>query len=164
MATRDIFPNEVVLDDQPVALSPTQDSPLACLTCYRLLSPNPDYVCSCGFPLCSPACSRDPAHRAEHQLFTSAKVVRRGVKDYPLIMPIRLLTLLEAEDPTLKDRLARLMDHNTEREQESERWEWVEEKVVQPLLKLNNKWSTQDVHRCIGLFRTNACTTQASKI
>ena len=94
----------------------------------------------------------------------SGRVVRRGVKDYPLIMPIRLLTLLEAEeaDPTLKDRLARLMDHNTEREQESERWDWVDRTVVQPLLKLNNNWSKHDIHRCIGLFRTNACTTQAN--
>ena len=93
----------------------------------------------------------------------SGRVVRRGVKDYPLIMPIRLLTLLEAEeaDPTLKDRLARLMDHNTEREQESERWDWVDQRVVQPLIKLNSKWSKEDIHRCIGLFRTNACTTQA---
>ena len=94
----------------------------------------------------------------------SGRVVRRGVKDYPLIMPIRLLTLLEGEDPTLKDRLARLMDHNTEREQESERWDWVDQRVVQPLIKLNNKWSKQDIHRCIGLFRTNACTTQASNL
>ena len=83
------------------------------------------------------------------------------MEDYPLIMPIRLLTLLEGEDPTLTDRLARLMDHNREREQESSNWEWVDQKVVQPLLKLNNKWSKQDIHRCIGLFRTNACTTQA---
>ena len=69
VATRDISAHEVVLDDQPVALSPTQDSPLACLTCYRLLPPRPDYVCSCGFPLCSPHCSRGQSHRAEHQLF-----------------------------------------------------------------------------------------------
>ena len=77
-------------------------------------------------------------------------------------MPIRLMTLLEREeDPTLKDRLARLMDHNKEREQDSRRWEWEDQRVVQPLLKLNSKWSRQDIHRCIGLFRTNACTTQA---
>ena len=86
------------------------------------------------------------------------------MKDYPLIMPIRLLTLLEGEDadPSLKDRLGRLMDHNKEREQESERWDWVDQRVVQPLLKLNSKWSRHDIQRCIGLFRTNACTTQAS--
>ena len=88
----------------------------------------------------------------------------RGVKDYPLIMPIRLMALLEGKDPTLKDRLARLMDHNREREQESGRGEWDEQKVVQPLLKLNSKWSRQDIHRCIGLVRTNACTTQATNI
>ena len=40
VATRDISPHQVVLDDQPVALSPTQDSPQACLACYRLLSPS----------------------------------------------------------------------------------------------------------------------------
>ena len=84
------------------------------------------------------------------------------MKDYPLIMPIRLMTLLEAGDTVLKDRVDRLMDHNKERQQEGDRWDWVEQKVVQPLLKLNSKWSKEDIHRCIGLFRTNACTTQAS--
>ena len=90
-----------------------------------------------------------------------SKVRSKGVRDYPLVMPIRLLTLLERDD-TVRERLDRLMDHNQERERESEGWAWVEERVVQPLLRLSTRWSRQEIQRCVGLFRTNACTSQVT--
>ena len=49
MASRDITCHQLVVEDQPVGLSPTQDSPLACLTCSSLLhSDNPGMLYDLG--------------------------------------------------------------------------------------------------------------------
>lgn len=74
VAVRDIARHELVLDDDPVALSPTQDSLPTCLSCLAMLPPSP-HLCDCGFTLCSPQCSRGELHQPEHQLF-----VREGLK------------------------------------------------------------------------------------
>ena len=58
VATRDISCHELVLEDDPVGLSPTQDCLPSCLSCLKLLPAEPQFICDCGFPLCSPACSR----------------------------------------------------------------------------------------------------------
>ena len=160
VASRDISRHQLVLDDDPVGLSPTQDSPPICLTCLTPLDGSSWYLCDCGFPLCSSSCSSSEQHRPEHQVFTRSGVVARGARDYPLVMPIRLLTALEAGNDTLRDRVGRLMDHNQEREREEEGWQWVEERVVRPLLRLETSWTREEIQRCVGLFRTNACTTQ----
>ena len=88
----------------------------------------------------------------------------RGAEDYPLVMPIRLLRLLEVtRDPALRDRVARLMEHGEARAADTEAAAWTEARVVRPLLALpGHAWTREMVLRAVGGFRTNACTSQVS--
>ena len=88
----------------------------------------------------------------------------RGAEDYPLVMPIRLLRLLEeTRDPALRDRVARLMEHGEARAADTEAAAWTEARVVRPLLALpGHAWTREMVLRAVGVFRTNACTSQVS--
>ena len=72
VASRDISCHQLVLEDRPLGLSPTQDSPLACLTCNCLLQPQTAVLCECGYMMCSEACCQHPTHQPEHKLFVSA--------------------------------------------------------------------------------------------
>ena len=79
------------------------------------------------------------------------------------MMPIRLLRLLEAGEPALRDRVARLMEHGEARAADTEAAAWTEARVVRPLLALpGHAWTREMVLRAVGVFRTNACTSQVS--
>ena len=85
------------------------------------------------------------------------------MEDYPLVMPIRLLRLLETGGRVLRDRVARLMDHGEARAADTEAAAWTEARVVRPLLALpGHSWTRDMVLRAVGIFRTNACTSQVS--
>ena len=123
MASRDITCHQLVLEDHPLGLAPTQDSPLTCLSCYTRLEEESSVECECGFRMClSPECRQDETHKPEHDLFVRAGVRSQGRADYPLVMPIRLLTLLEGAGLETRDRLGRLMDHREDRRRPGGEW------------------------------------------
>jgi hypothetical protein len=163
VAVRDIKYLEIILEDDPIGLSPTQDTPQLCLQCFKLIPETDHFICSCGFPMCGTACAAGDRHKPEHDLYTTAGVKARGKPEYPLVMPIRLLQQME-ENPSLRDRLARLMDHREERMLETSSWELTETHLVNPLKKLSGKknWTSEEIQRCAGLFRTNGLAVQAT--
>ena len=67
-------------------------------------------------------------------------------------MPLRLLTQLE-EDPDLRDKVSRLMDHQEERMSNIAEWQWVENKIVKPIMQRDNRWTEEDIQKCVGLIR-----------
>ena len=69
VAARDIDCHEIVLEDEPVGLSPTQDGSLACLACFKILDEETAYICDCGFAMCNDHCSQHPRHQPECRLF-----------------------------------------------------------------------------------------------
>ena len=69
VAARDIECHEIVLEDEPVGLSPTQDGSLACLSCFKLLDEETAYICDCGFAMCNVLCAQHARHQPECQLF-----------------------------------------------------------------------------------------------
>ena len=87
-------------------------------------------------------------------IICSRSGIERGRADYPIIMPIRLLTQMK-EDEFIMERLARLMDHREDRKREELEWSWVMQNVVDPIKKLDmdGLWSEDDIQRCVGLFR-----------
>jgi len=163
VAVRDIRHLEVILEDDPVGLSPTQDTSQLCLQCFKLIREDDPFICSCGFPMCNATCAAGDRHRPEHQLYTEAKFQARGRPDYPLVMPIRLLQQME-DNPSLETRLRLLMDHKEERMQETDSWELTETYLVDPLKKLSGEkqWTSTEIQRCAGLFRTNGLAVQAT--
>ena len=67
-------------------------------------------------------------------------------------MPLRLLTQLE-EDPDLRDKVSRLMDHQEERMSNIAEGQWVENKIVKPIMRLDSRWTEDDIQKCVGLIR-----------
>ena len=70
-----------------------------------------------------------------------------------MIMTIRLLTEFDKENELLKDRLSRLMNHREERIKETQDWERVDQRIVQPIMKMSNKWNEDDIQDCVGFIR-----------
>ena len=75
-----------------------------------------------------------------------------GRQDYPLIMPLRLLSQLDS-DAVLRDKVSRLMDHQEDRRSNTEEWDWVENKIVKPIMRLDSRWTEDDIQKCVGLIR-----------
>ena len=69
MATRDINPLELIIEDDPAVFGPNHDTVPACLEC--LLPVDGSYLCSkCNLPLCGIECGNGPNHKPECQVFS----------------------------------------------------------------------------------------------
>jgi len=162
VAVRDIKHLEVILEDEPVGLSPTQDTSQLCLECFKLLPADDPYICTCGFPMCNKTCAGGERHKPEHDLYTRTGNVAKGRLHYPLVMPIRLLDQMKT-DPTVRENLEPLMDHSEERKAETENWCLTENHLVKPFKTLfGDQFKTEDIQRCVGLFRTNGLAVGAT--
>ena len=75
-----------------------------------------------------------------------------------MIMPIRLLTIFDSSDELLKDRAGRLMNHREERMAETGDWDWVEQKIVQPILSMSasKTWTADSIQDCVGFIRSGS--------
>lgn len=155
IAERDIQCHEIVLDEEPVGVSPTQDSPLLCLACFKLLDPDTALECECGFLMCNESCCQHQRHQPEHQLFVSSGRKGNGRQSYPMIMPIRLLHEWEDNSRQLKDKASRMMNHREERIKETRNWNWVTERIVRPILEISSSksWTEDDIQDCVGFIR-----------
>ena len=69
-------------------------------------------------------------------------------------MPLRLLAALD-DDPVLRDKVSRLMDHQEDRRRNIGEWRWVEDKIVKPIIDMDkeNRWSEDEIQKCVGLIR-----------
>ena len=69
-------------------------------------------------------------------------------------MPLRLLAALD-DDPVLRDKVSRLMDHKEDRRRNIKDWRWVENKIVKPIMDMDkeNRWAEEDIQKCVGLIR-----------
>ena len=77
VATRDIDPLELIIEDDPAIFGPNHDTVTACLEC--LLPVDGSYLCSkCDLPLCSEDCENGPNHKPECQIFS--KPLSNGYK------------------------------------------------------------------------------------
>ncbi|CAG7818375.1 unnamed protein product [Allacma fusca] len=97
VATRNIKPGTVILDERPVAVSPVNGAGAACLTCGLL---GTSRKCThCKWPICSLECEEHPFHTEnECQIFASNGlsysfecVTRWSIQD--LVMAIRVCLL-----------------------------------------------------------------------
>ena len=74
VATRDINPGEIILEEPPVTGGPRQYTAPVCLGCHRQVSLT-GYRCStCQWPLCGPDCELRPLHTAECRVFSQANI------------------------------------------------------------------------------------------
>lgn len=165
VASRDIKASEIILCDTPAVLGPNYETEAVCLEC--LSRADGSVLCHhCNLPLCSDKCREGPKHRAECQVFSKMEkkvsVARFGqgtiAYEYGCITVLRLLALRDG-DPETWSRVQFLMDHDEERRKEKEYWQMFQKNVVDYLrikVGLADTYSEEEIHRAIGILRTNA--------
>jgi len=173
VATRDIKAGQVILEDRPACLGPCFDTEAVCVEC--LGRPDGSVFCHlCQLPLCSEACRDGPNHRPECKMF-AAMEPKVTIKQYPkspstsnssgricheygCITVLRLLSLRDS-DPDSWARVQLLMDHDEERRKELDYWKMFQKNVVDFIRirgNLADTYSDDEIHRAIGILRTNA--------
>lgn len=66
VATRDIKPGEVILQEIPLIKGPSQITAPVCLGCYRLIASDHHTPCmKCGWPMCAVLCAQYRDHIPE---------------------------------------------------------------------------------------------------
>lgn len=66
LATKEIKPNAIVLQEPALIWGPAQHTIPVCLGCCKALTENCSRPCSkCGWPLCSETCEKAPCHIPE---------------------------------------------------------------------------------------------------
>ena len=146
-------------------VGPNYETEAVCLECLSRVDGS--YLCSkCNLPLCGDQCTGGQYHRPECQVFsaleTKIRVPQYGrgtvAYEYGCIAVLRLLWLRD-NDPDTWARVQFLMDHDEERRKETEYWNMFQRNVVDFMrkgLKLADTYSEQEIHRAIGILRTNA--------
>ena len=119
VATRDIKPGELMLEDATLIMGPKTITEPVCLACYRPV--NGDYSCEdCGFPMCDENCSQAESHQPECKAVqNSGTKVRVSIFGeincmYECIMPVRILHLRD-DSPNIWRKIINLESHADKR-------------------------------------------------
>jgi len=161
VASRDILPWELVLEDTCLVMAPN-DVPV-CLGCLGQLSAETVVLCEgCGWPICSASCAKREEHRRECKLFSQQGVtptLRNFSEQNWMYLAVGILRtlFLKQDNKKLWQHVENLMDHWEERSKDKS--------VVTGLIiifqffnkKLKLDWITQeDVNHVFGVLQTNS--------
>ncbi|XP_066950946.1 uncharacterized protein [Macrobrachium rosenbergii] len=120
VATRDITPGELLIQDPPLLLGPKMITEPVCLGCYRPVDGS--YQCKgCGFPMCDSQCEKSEDHKAEcNSVIESGAAVKVSVfgeinSMYECITPLRIMRLRD-ENPMVWNKLLALESHSDKRD------------------------------------------------
>ncbi|XP_069163542.1 uncharacterized protein [Procambarus clarkii] len=162
VATRDIAPGELLLEDKPLLLGPKMLTEPVCLGCYRPLS-NGDHQCrGCGFPICGSQCEGTDDHEAECKAVRDSGIpVKVSVYGdinsmYECITPVRILALRDT-DPSVWNKMMAL-ESNSEMRVGTEVAAITQQTVVDIIhdrLKLE-EYDTETIEKVLGVIDTNA--------
>ncbi|TRY75492.1 hypothetical protein TCAL_08645 [Tigriopus californicus] len=160
VASRDIFPGEVIFTDQPACVGPDNSSKPMCLGCFSKV--NGSYKCpGCKWPMCRESCTRIPAHRAECAIFQSRKAVvnvpwfDKPCAYYDAILPMRIL-FLKWYNPKVYRLVTLLMDHNDHLDEVSAKHR---KRVIDFILKtcrLSKDFTEEEVNHVLGILTVNS--------
>jgi len=169
VATRDIEKGSVILRDQASVLGPMiTKTKLACLNCLATEGLRP---CSrCKWPVCSSECEDGMWHLMECAVLSQSETDPNISYDketfhlYPCVVPLRLL-LLRKNNPSAWRVIDTFMDHNDQRDQDSQAWK-LHELLVRNFVQryLNLTFSDDEVRRAIGIIRTNSVKLEQPKV
>ena len=166
VATRDVKPFEVVLEDVGVAWGPFDDSESLCVVCLSEVSADNPLLCQdCNLPICSLTCGSSRTHDPECLVLRNHspdKLVVSGRHPvYSLIAPLRIYhSKTHATSPnSCDDRLQRVMDlesHLEDRKRDLD-WRLIQDKAL-PILKacgIPNE-DINLIEQIIGIIKTNS--------
>jgi len=156
VASRDIAPGEVVMEEEPLVVGPNQETTPVCLGCMAVADCS--FLCpNCGYPFCEQQCAEDPVHKQEcpylavrrHE-FAAGEV---QMEAYHAVLPLRLL-LLNSEGA--QARLVEMMVEHTEERKRGEYWDIAQREVVQRLKEAGGSWGEDEVQSIVGKLELNS--------
>ena len=165
VATNDIQPWELVLEDEALVLAPA-DVPV-CLGCLGQIAEG--VIClKCKWPICAQECQSSLPHQDECKILGEGKVYPSdSLNDtkgfYSLIAVLRVL-LVKKKDVKKWEIIKMMMDHWEERSQNIDNVNCVlaMTKMLQDNLHLD--WITlEDVQHVYGVLKTNSVSLKAGK-
>ena len=80
VATRDIGPGEVILEEAPITGGPRQYTAPVCLGCHAPASLSGPRCAQCQWPVCGPGCEARPLHEVECRIFSEAGIKPTSLK------------------------------------------------------------------------------------
>jgi len=161
---------DIVVEEQPFAYGPKQNSGIVCLGCYRYLQfgedgDSLDRCDRCDWPLCS-ACVDADDHRNECKIFSQAKVKFAGnvgedgvCAQLDCITPLRVLLVKEAHPERWEREVAPMEYHHEARQQQADIWNADLVNIAQYLrgpCKLAQRFSEDLIMKVVGLLEVNA--------
>ncbi|XP_049876356.1 SET domain-containing protein SmydA-8-like isoform X2 [Pectinophora gossypiella] len=164
VATRDIRPGEVIIEEPALAVGPCSGCALICLGCYRELDETNFVKCQgCKWPMCSSSCPGRGKYTG-HSTYECDTL--KGIPpDYPkmddlkdsyqALMPLRCL-LLKKADPMKWAKVWAMEAHNEMRRQRGDIYPNNEKHVVQRLKKWGLEYDPDEVHTVCGILEVNA--------
>ncbi|XP_023323790.1 protein msta [Eurytemora carolleeae] len=161
VATADIKPGEVILQEYPAVVAPSLVSATVCLECLRNWQ-GANLCSKCKFPVCNKECEQGTNHKQECSVLAllptapTFKPDERSNPAFALIGVIRFLFL--QENPDLADRTSLLMDHVDDIKGSPDLLNMWEGTAVQQLVRElpNSKYTKEDVLRAVGVLHTNS--------
>lgn len=166
VASRDLKPGDIIIQDHVLTIGPAVDSGMVCLGCYTPISTRSPKCLGCGWPLCSAKC---PGYREKfgHSRTECSLLREKRVADvlercpgkaemkqiYECILPLRCL-LLRDTDPKRWSILMGMESHNTVRRKLPTLWNRNQEVIVNRLI---NDWgmkqfSEEEIHTICGII------------
>ncbi|XP_065216191.1 SET domain-containing protein SmydA-8-like [Planococcus citri] len=164
VTTRDIAPNEIIFDEEPLVLGPRNVSPdPVCLGCHMPVSPISSPKCEkCGWPICGTKCAGlETTHRAECDILSAGRNNVENNYMYELILPLRCI-LLKKNDPEKWNILINMESHLNKRTPGTEAFKEIE--IIHKYLEdnfmanttENEKISQDDFHKVCGVIEVNS--------
>ncbi|CAH0588795.1 unnamed protein product [Chrysodeixis includens] len=164
VATRDIRPGEVIVEEPAIAVGPCSGCGLICLGCYRELDEANLAKCQgCKWPMCSSSCPGSGKYTG-HSTYECETL--KGIppdyskledlKDsYQALMPLRCL-LLKKADPKKWSALSAMESHNEMRRARGDIWPTNDKNVVQRIKKWGLQFDDEEIHTVCGILEVNA--------
>ncbi|CAG9767247.1 unnamed protein product [Ceutorhynchus assimilis] len=164
VATKDINPGEIILQEPPLIWGPSQVTVPVCLGCGQAINKEKFQPCSkCGWPVCSQICEKSPSHIPECQY-----TVSRGTKvtistfnaahpSYQCITVLRCLYQKQFLSDVWK-KIDLLQSRCQERKATSKIYEKERVSIAQFILsffKLKNIFSEEEILRLCGIVSVN---------
>ncbi|KAL1497859.1 hypothetical protein ABEB36_008743 [Hypothenemus hampei] len=164
VATRDIKPGEIIIQEPPLLIGPSQVTVPICLGCNKAIDVEKFKPCSkCGWPVCDSTCEKSPNHIPDCQ-YTVSKGSKVTISTFGSIHPyyqcITVLRCLYQKQflPDIWNKINVLQSRCSERKSTSE-YEKDRISIAQFILrffKLKHIFNEEEVLRICGIVKVNA--------
>ncbi|CAH1119383.1 unnamed protein product [Phaedon cochleariae] len=163
VATKDIKPGDLVLQEPPLIWGPAQVTIPVCLGCGMAVDENSRPCSKCGWPMCSEICEKAPAHIPECR-YTVMRGDKVSIRNFGMIHPsyqsITVLRMLYQKQflPEVWKKIDLLESHceklkNTQKYQQER---IMISQFIQRFFKLKNVFTEEEIMKACGIVMVNS--------